>query len=1579
MKNDECHATPRTLRRLISTSALLAGLLVGVPAAWAADPDADGVDSATDNCPATFNPLQADCNSDGIGDACNLSGPAGADGDRDGVCDAVDNCAAVPNIDQGDCNHNLVGDMCEAATSNRDDDRDGVCNAVDSCPLEAAGACAMQAIAVPWVPANVSIPHPTYSGAVHTLKGIARYGGNQFMWDFGDGSAPTAWTAISNPYNLGVNHTYVGAVGQVFIATLSVRSSATPAVVATAIYRVKIGDSGALPAAAPYAMDPNKMDVRIDMAIDQGLWYLHTNMSRAQYADGAPGYAQPYGLWAGNLAGTCTALDAFLLHGSKPNKDYTTDPYVETAQRALNYVLGGNTSTATISTQVHAGVTDRPDYNLNGVGVLFGPNDTYVNGICGVAIASAGTPTRQSLVGANNNIRGRTYKDLAQDMAEWFAFGQADSGVHRGGWHYSANQQSADGSTNQWPMLAIAAAEDNMAITTPRFVRTEAPFFMAYTRHAGLDSLNGGWGYESNSDAYVNHVKTAAGMLYHYFEGNSTSHPEVKAALGFFYRNWSLNNYGAGGAWNVGIGNSYAMYGIMKAMRKPQPNILRVTEYNYNTGSQTANSFDWYYTPPGQTQVGLATDLVRRQTASGMWSDTFGNNAQTGAFATGWDVLILSKGVTTIPPEAEICDCTLTWDNDQNVVLDGSCSTHPDLNRHIVAYEWDFHYGNNTFDVEGTGAHGTLVGGYQSYGPHPVALRVTDDNPVALGGPQTSIATCSITTKPPNNCPHPSAGGPYLATHDVPFALDATASSDPDGDDLTFAWDLDNDGQFDDAVGATPSVSFATTGTFSIAVLVTDVRAPDPLAGPCGRVAYSTVEVGNHAPVADPGGPYTARPGQTLMLDGTGSSDPDGDMITFGWDLNNDGLFSDSAAITPVFTVPANAAVGTVYGVCLKVTDELGRVSEPRCTTVTVAHVNTPPTCALPLPAVVAQCTGGPIDVTVDGSLAQDADGDPLTFAWTTSCPDGSFADPGAAMTTLTLSSAGAACAVGCVATLTVSDGAAQATCARAINVVDTVDPAFTRAPDDLALECDSGAAAAVDAWLTSATGADACTATTVANDFVEVAGGCGGATGTTTVTWSATDACGNVDQVSASLAVVDTLAPAVTCPAPTTTECTAPATAVNLGALATDGCFGALPTSGPTAGLYPVGTTAVTFTAADACGNQGGCSSSVTVTDTTPPDLACPSPTTAQCNAPRSATGVDGGAATAADLCGPASTSSDAPASGTYPLGATTTTFEATDGHGNVDSCTSTVTVIDSIAPALVCPADVVAECNAPGVAIGVRAGAATATEICTTATVTDPAPANYPLGQTTVTHGAVDEAGNAASCTNVVVVQDTTGPTFDPASLGPRTVLGTCGGGAVTFAAPTATDVCQAVTVTCQPLAGTSVGANTVTCTATDGSGNATTATITVNVLAPLRLVFQSPLEDDNQADDPSTDADVANVFKVGSTVPHQVKVMACSGADVTSTIGGQVTLRLTETYRAGAGGGQVAIVPEYNGQGDAGGVLVLAGSHFKYNLSTDASHYPAGTQNNAAYFSSLVTATYDVAPAIIAGREDARLESR
>ena len=645
-----------------------------------------------------------------------------------------------------------------------------------------------------------------------------------------------------------------------------------------------------------------------------------------------------------------------------------------------------------------------------------------------------------------------------------------------------------------------------------------------------------------------------------------------------------------------------------------------------------------------------------------------------------------------------------------------------------------------------------------------------------------------------------------------------------------------------------------------------------------------------------------------------------------------------------------------------------GTACTPACQT------NTPPTCAIAATAP-AECTGGAVAVNLSGN-GTDAQNDPLTYSWSTTCPGGGFVNPSAPATTLSLSSAARTCSLGCTATLTVSDGQAQTTCSRPIAVNDTTRPSFTSTPSDQTFQCNAGTAAAINGWLASATATDTCTSATVTNNFAGLVNGCGGSTGTAAVTFRAGDPCGNIGQTSATLSVVDTLAPTVTCPAPLATECTGPETAVNLAATASDACSGALPGIAQ-AGNYPVGVTPLSFSATDSCGNSGSCNSSVTITDTAAPTIVCPANLQRECNADRSATGVSAGVATASDVCS-ATTVTD-PATGAYPLGTTTTTHGAVDVAGNGASCTNTVTVVDTTAPTPSCPADVVVECNAQGGAAGVSAGAATATEVCTSATITSPAIGTYPLGTTVASHGARDEAGNVSSCTNRVIVRDTAGPAFDVGSLGPRTVLGNCSGAALTFALPTAADTCQTVTVTCAALAGSSVGANDVTCTATDAGGNVTTTSIVVNVLAPLRLTFLSPLEDDNVANDISTDADVANVFKVGSTVPHKLALVACNGTVVTAAVAGQVTLRLTETYRSGASGASTTIVPEYTGQGDAGGVLNYNGAHFAYNLKTDAAHYAAGTVNNPGYFSSVVTATYNSAPGIVAGQEDTRLESK
>jgi hypothetical protein len=81
------------------------------------DADADGVPTASDNCPALFNPAQGDADSDGVGDACDdcpaVADPLQADADGDRVGDVCDNCPFYADTSQSDFDHDGEGDVCD--------------------------------------------------------------------------------------------------------------------------------------------------------------------------------------------------------------------------------------------------------------------------------------------------------------------------------------------------------------------------------------------------------------------------------------------------------------------------------------------------------------------------------------------------------------------------------------------------------------------------------------------------------------------------------------------------------------------------------------------------------------------------------------------------------------------------------------------------------------------------------------------------------------------------------------------------------------------------------------------------------------------------------------------------------------------------------------------------------------------------------------------------------------------------------------------------------------------------------------------------------------------------------------------------------------------------------------------------------------------------------------------------------------------------------------------------------------------------------------------------------------------------
>ena len=74
-----------------------------------------------------------------------------------------------------------------------------------------------------------------------------------------------------------------------------------------------------------------------------------------------------------------------------------------------------------------------------------------------------------------------------------------------------------------------------------------------------------------------------------------------------------------------------------------------------------------------------------------------------------------------------------------------------------------------------------------------------------------------------NTAPTANPGGPYIGCAGVPVSMDGSGSSDPDGDALTFAW---NFGDGNTGAGATPSHTYASSGSFVVTLTVTDNGSP---------------------------------------------------------------------------------------------------------------------------------------------------------------------------------------------------------------------------------------------------------------------------------------------------------------------------------------------------------------------------------------------------------------------------------------------------------------------------------------------------------------------------------------------------------------------------------------------------------------------------------------------------------------------------------------------------------------------------------------------------------------------------------
>lgn len=250
----------------------------------------------------------------------------------------------------------------------------------------------------------------------------------------------------------------------------------------------------------------------------------------------------------------------------------------------------------------------------------------------------------------------------------------------------------------------------------------------------------------------------------------------------------------------------------------------------------------------------------------------------------------------------------------------------------------------------------------------------------STGGP-TPLPT------PTNSAPVANAGLDKTAPRGTAVYLEGTASSDPDGDLLSFQWSiltLPTGSTATLAKANQPSPYFTPDqeGNYVIQLIVVDAKG---LASSPDTVTVSTI---NSAPIADAGPDQIVTSLGTAITLGGESWDPDGDSISYSWAMTSKpagsmAILSDPASPNPTF-------VADVYGdymIELVVTDSWA--SSPS-DSVKVSFGNLRPVAdggnsfAMPRGSVV----------NLDGSASYDPNGDPITYQWSfVSKPTGSTAE----------------------------------------------------------------------------------------------------------------------------------------------------------------------------------------------------------------------------------------------------------------------------------------------------------------------------------------------------------------------------------------------------------------------------------------------------------------------------------------------------------------------------------------------------------------------------------------------------------
>ncbi|UCH89619.1 MAG: PQQ-binding-like beta-propeller repeat protein [Thermoplasmata archaeon] len=139
-----------------------------------------------------------------------------------------------------------------------------------------------------------------------------------------------------------------------------------------------------------------------------------------------------------------------------------------------------------------------------------------------------------------------------------------------------------------------------------------------------------------------------------------------------------------------------------------------------------------------------------------------------------------------------------------------------------------------------------------------------------------------------NNPPIANAGKDQNVTVNQTVYFDGSASYDPDGDTLTFKWNFGDGTNTTWQNNCNTTHKYTSAGNYTATLEVSDGSLFD---NDTCTISVSSPAPNNTAPAANAGPDHNAKVNQTVYFDGSGSSDPDGDTLTYKWDFG-DGIFT---------------------------------------------------------------------------------------------------------------------------------------------------------------------------------------------------------------------------------------------------------------------------------------------------------------------------------------------------------------------------------------------------------------------------------------------------------------------------------------------------------------------------------------------------------------------------------------------------------------------------------------------------------------------------------------------------------------